>query len=101
MNEQCCASCGHLNENYKDWDNPAFTIIYVALSKADEAPELDGIADITTWLNRNGFANLTCCPICHVDDFTHVEGCPFDKPPMSNPRKPTRRLRSGEAKTKK
>jgi len=26
-------------------------------------------------LNRTGAANLTVCPECHVDDFTHVEGC--------------------------
>lgn len=26
-------------------------------------------------LNRNGAANWTVCPKCHVDDFTHVEGC--------------------------
>lgn len=26
-------------------------------------------------LNRNGCANWTVCPVCHADDFTHVEGC--------------------------
>ncbi len=26
-------------------------------------------------LNRNGMPNATVCPICHVDDFVHVEGC--------------------------
>lgn len=26
-------------------------------------------------LNRNGAANMTVCPLCHCDDFTHVQGC--------------------------
>jgi len=26
-------------------------------------------------LNSYGAANLTVCPKCGVDDFTHVEGC--------------------------
>lgn len=26
-------------------------------------------------LSRNGCANWTVCPVCGVDDFTHVEGC--------------------------
>ena len=23
--------------------------------------------------------NLTCCPVCRVDDFTHIEGCYLDR----------------------
>lgn len=30
---------------------------------------------IAQYLNHNGFASKTVCPSCHVDDFTHVEGC--------------------------
>ncbi|MBC8742759.1 hypothetical protein F6X40_40485 [Paraburkholderia sp. UCT31] len=26
-------------------------------------------------LNDNGSANMTVCPVCRMDDFTHVEGC--------------------------
>ncbi len=26
-------------------------------------------------LNANGKANWTVCPVCRVDDFTHVEDC--------------------------
>ena len=26
-------------------------------------------------LNKNGCANWTVCPVCHVDDFSHVDGC--------------------------
>lgn len=68
-----CTKCGVLNENYKDYESPVFLMIYTALSMADEQKEVDG--KITEWLNVNGFANMTCCPVCHVDDFTHVEGC--------------------------
>jgi hypothetical protein len=35
----------------------------------DDHPEL------TTALNEMGHANWTVCPLCHVDDFVHVEGC--------------------------
>lgn len=38
------------------------------------ANELVEIYDV---LNRNGAANFTVCPHCHVDDFVHVEGCPL------------------------
>lgn len=31
-------------------------------------------------LNRYGASNLTVCPRCHVDDFTHGEGCEFIVP---------------------
>ena len=26
-------------------------------------------------LNKNGCVNWSVCPECHMDDFTHVEGC--------------------------
>jgi hypothetical protein len=44
---------------------------YKILEAADVASgfELCGL------LNRNGCANWTVCPLCHVDDFTHVETC--------------------------
>ena len=35
----------------------------------------DGLNLLGTILNNNGAPNLTVCPECHVDDFTHVEGC--------------------------
>lgn len=61
-----------MNENDKDWSNPTFRNVYAALAMADRQEPEDAILN---WLNRNGFCNLTCCPVCHVDDFTHVEGC--------------------------
>ncbi len=64
--------CGHMSENAKDYGNPVFSRIYAALAMADRQEPGDEIPD---WLNANGFCNLTCCPQCHVDDFTHVEGC--------------------------
>ena len=61
-----------MNENDKDWGNPVVARIYGALAQADLH---GGGGRVNRWLNENGFANLTCCPECHVDDFTHVEGC--------------------------
>lgn len=61
-----------MNESDKDWKNPIFLHIYGALAIADKQRKND---DIVNWLNANGFCNLTCCPECHTDDFTHVEGC--------------------------
>lgn len=61
-----------MNEKDKDWTNPAFANIYVALAMADIQEADDSIPN---WLNANGFCNLTCCPECHVDDFVHVERC--------------------------
>lgn len=67
-----CNACGVLRENSKDWENAAFGRIYAALAMADRQEPGD---DLPNWLNLNGFPNLTVCPECHVDDFTHVEGC--------------------------
>jgi len=61
-----------LSENDKDWDNPEFRAVYLALARVDKAAESN---DFLSWLNNNGFCNLTVCPECRVDDFTHVEGC--------------------------
>lgn len=69
-----------MNENDKDWRNPAFERIYKALAVADTLNDGAGDRDdICDWLNRNGFCNLTACPKCRVDDFTHVEGCPIGR----------------------
>ena len=61
-----------LSENEKDWDNPVFKTVYLALALADWKEPGD---ELLNWLNNNGFCNLTVCPECHVDDFVHVEGC--------------------------
>ena len=63
-----------MKESDKDWHNPAFFRVYSALAMADFQAQSDTMMN---WLNANGFANLTCCPVCHVDDFTHVESCPL------------------------
>lgn len=34
---------------------------------------------VSKFLNSNGYANLTVCPECRVDDFVHVEGCKLGK----------------------
>lgn len=59
-----------MSENDKDWGNPIFRVIYVGLASMEA--QSPGVCD---WLNANGFANLTVCPECHEDDFTHVAGC--------------------------
>lgn len=28
---------------------------------------------------EEGKASLTCCPLCGVDDFIHVQGCKLDR----------------------
>lgn len=42
---------------------------------------LDRVTDcqVSRILHENGEANLTICPTCKVDDFTHVEGCKNDR----------------------
>lgn len=30
---------------------------------------------ISRQLNANGYCAKTVCPECHIDDFTHEEGC--------------------------
>jgi hypothetical protein len=61
-----------MSENDKDWDSPDFIKVYLAVALANMQEPDDSIMD---WLNQNGFCNLTVCPECRVDDFTHVEGC--------------------------
>lgn len=45
---------------------------YRVLSRLNDVCEHDELMDV---LNRCGAANMTVCPECRVDDFTHVEGC--------------------------
>ncbi len=61
-----------MRESEKDYDNPAFNRVYMALAVREIVEEN---LEFVNWLNHNGFANLTCCPYCHVDDFAHVQGC--------------------------
>ena len=35
--------------------------------------------EIGNYLNHNGLSHKTVCPECHIDDFTHVEGCSQDE----------------------
>jgi hypothetical protein len=57
------------------WNADADYLFLQAINDNLDDDKLTGI------LNRNGSANLTVCPHCHVDDFTHVEGC--DLSPLS------------------
>ena len=34
---------------------------------------------VSKFLNENGYANLTVCPECCVDDFVHTESCKLGK----------------------
>ena len=63
------------SESSKDWSNPAFQDVYLALAREDRIQDDNKMLD---WLNANGFCNLTVCPECHTDDFVHVEGCSLD-----------------------
>lgn len=53
--------------------------IYLALEKLD----IETDCEVSRFLNKNGYPNLTCCPNCHVDDFVHVEGCKFSENEIS------------------
>lgn len=55
-----------------------FTIeenIYISL----EACDIINMYEVSKSLNSKGYANLTVCPCCHVDDFVHVESCELSK----------------------
>ena len=62
-----------LEEGEKDYDSPTFDRIYGALASAGASSDTQD--QVTEWLNENGFCNLTVCPECHVDDFTHTQSC--------------------------
>lgn len=44
----------------------------------DELQLIDIITcfEVSKYLNANGYSSLTVCPECHIDDFTHIKGCP-------------------------
>ena len=44
---------------------------YDTLQKID----IENAGALAQIFNRNGLARWTVCPLCHVDDFIHVEGC--------------------------
>ena len=46
--------------------------VYLALEKLD-IEQFD--TALSHFLNSKGYANLTVCPCCRVDDFVHVESC--------------------------
>jgi hypothetical protein len=56
-------------------DNPINEEIYLVLEEMD----IETNYDVSKFLNSQGYANLTCCPYYHVDDFTHVEGCKLNR----------------------
>lgn len=49
--------------------------IYLSL----EACDIINAYEVSRILNGKGYANLTVCPCCHVDDFVHVESCELSK----------------------
>lgn len=55
-------------------DNPISEEIYLVLEEMD----IETMGDVRDYLNSIN-PNLTVCPKCHVDDFTHVESCEFYK----------------------
>lgn len=55
-------------------DNPIQEEIYLVLEEMD----IDSGGSVVQYLNTIS-PNLTVCPKCHVDNFTHVESCEFYK----------------------
>lgn len=49
--------------------------IYLILEEAD----IESGGEVAEFLNGSGKASLTCCPLCGVDDFIHVQGCKLDR----------------------
>ncbi len=49
--------------------------IYLALELLD----IDTAYAVSKCLNKKGYANLTVCPECGVDDFVHVGDCNLRK----------------------
>ena len=63
-----CNKCP-LTEN-----TPYTRFLYILLSTAR-----DKFGDGFYLHVENLCPNLTCCPVCRVDDFTHIEGCWLDR----------------------
>jgi hypothetical protein len=55
-------------------DNPIEDEIYLVLEEMD-IESGGGVAEYLNSINPN----LTVCPKCRVDDFTHIESCEFYK----------------------
>ena len=62
---------GHENPALNSLD-PGFFNVYRALAMADVT---DSGNVILGWLNANGLSNLTVCPMCNGDAFTHTDSC--------------------------
>lgn len=54
-------------------NTPHNRFLYTILSKANEKFGEQFYLHV-----ENLCPNLTCCPVCRVDDFTHIEGCWLD-----------------------
>lgn len=46
---------------------------YLVLARIDRKTH----GKLCALLNGNGGPSMTVCPICRVDDFIHVQGCPM------------------------
>lgn len=55
-------------------DNPISEEIYLVLEEMD----INTAGNVKKYLNTIS-PNLTVCPKCHVDDFTHMESCEFNQ----------------------
>lgn len=71
LSERACDWGCHRSSNERFCPQTVSEADYLELQRMDIATE-GSLGDI---LNRNGHASWTGCPRCHVDDFTHVDGC--------------------------
>jgi len=51
-------------------------VAYSILFKLFITPKID--SDLVYKYTQSICPNLTCCPECRMDDFTHVEGCKLE-----------------------
>lgn len=69
MMEECATDC-----------NNCFIKGQVAHKKAYRIlARLDRLNKETYAITQELCCNMTCCPECHIDDFTHCEGCSISK----------------------
>lgn len=50
--------------------------VYLTLESLDN---INTGYQVSRFLNGKGYANLTVCPCCRVDDFVHIENCELSK----------------------
>lgn len=76
-----CPECGvedfEHTESCSKWKLTEFKNLKLDELSYDQLYVMDFINNyrVARALDARGLSHKTVCPVCHVDDFTHVEGC--------------------------